>query len=546
MTVLCLAAGCGDDRGDANGGLTAEEPDTSTDTQDDDENEKYDVGDSGEPGGGTCSVPPGAGDGVPECEDEAPADAFDPVIEWSYGEGEWEAVVTPLVANLTDDDGNGTIDLCDVPDVVLVAGQHGAASGRTTSAANIHILDGSTGAVHTIFDQPVLSTFTPALGDIDGDGEAEIVTVLPADAEKDGDPNSDLVAFDADGTLLWQSEVSWPIDLSLPQSMWTGAQYGASAALADLDADGDVEIIAAGAIFDHEGQLLAWYSQYPTVLSTPTAADLDGDGDLEVIQGHCAYHHDGTELFCDYFPVGHAAVADLDDDGAPELMISDRFGLTLRQHDGSELYVQERPTGDPGTYLLWDRPAAVHDFDGDGKAEYAVSSANHYVVYEYDASIVWNADVSDQTGAAAGTAFDFLGDGSAEAMYADENTMYVFDSTGNPIVTGPRTSRTLTEYPVVADVDNDGSAEILFVSDPGLDDAEENAPALVVMGDADDRWIQARRIWNQHTYHVSNVREDATIPQHEQPVWEGLNTFRTQAQVGENGEPCQPKPPKEG
>jgi hypothetical protein len=527
-------------------GLTGAETDSGAESADSDGGEKFDVGDSGDGDGDSCTVPPGHGDGVPACEDEAPADAFDPVIEWTYGEGEWEAIVTPLVANLTDDDGNGTIDLCDVPDIVLVAGPHGSAGGRTTSAANIHILDGATGTPHLIFDTPVLSTFTPALGDIDDDGEPEIVTVLPSSAEKDGDPHGDLVAFDADGSVLWQTPVSWPIDLYLPQSMQTGAQYGASAALADLDTDGDVEIIVAGAIFDHEGQLVTWYTEYPTVLSTPTAADLDGDGDLEVVQGHCAYQHDGTVLFCDYLPVGHAAIADLDADGEAELMISDRFGLTLRQHDGTELYVQERPTGDPGTYLLWDRPAAIHDFDGDGEAEYAVSSANHYVVYEHDASIVWNADVSDQTGAAAGTAFDFLGDGSAEAMYADENTMYVFDAQGNPIVTGPRTSRTLTEYPIVADVDNDGSAEILFVSDPGLDDAEENAPALVVMGDAQDRWIQARRIWNQHTYHVTNVREDGTIPQDELPVWHGLNTFRTQAQLGADGEPCQPEPPKEG
>ena len=46
--------------------------------------------------------------------------------------------------------------------------------------------------------------------------------------------------------------------------------------------------------------------------------------------------------------------------------------------------------------------------------------------------------------------------------------------------------------------------------------------------DVEDRWIQARRIWNQHTYHVTNVREDGTIPQHEPPHWEALNTFRTQ------------------
>jgi hypothetical protein len=62
-----------------------------------------------------------------------------------------------------------------------------------------------------------------------------------------------------------------------------------------------------------------------------------------------------------------------------------------------------------------------------------------------------------------------------------------------------------------------------------------------VIRDKEDRWIQARRIWNQHTYHVTNVREDATIPQHEVPHWTLLNTYRTNAQI-EGGSVCQPVP----
>ena len=54
-------------------------------------------------------------------------------------------------------------------------------------------------------------------------------------------------------------------------------------------------------------------------------------------------------------------------------------------------------------------------------------------------------------------------------------------------------------------------------------------------------WIQARRIWNQHTYHVTNVREDGTIPQFEPPSWQSLNTFRTNAQI-EGGAVCDPQP----
>jgi hypothetical protein len=54
-------------------------------------------------------------------------------------------------------------------------------------------------------------------------------------------------------------------------------------------------------------------------------------------------------------------------------------------------------------------------------------------------------------------------------------------------------------------------------------------------------WVPTRRIWNQHAYHVTNVREDGTIPQFEKPHCEYLNTFRTQIQI-ENGGLCGPAP----
>ena len=65
------------------------------------------------------------------------------------------------------------------------------------------------------------------------------------------------------------------------------------------------------------------------------------------------------------------------------------------------------------------------------------------------------------------------------------------------------------------------------------------SPTVQVIRDRQDRWIQARRIWNQHTYHVTNVREDGTIPQYEKNSWEQLNTFRTNAQISGSGV-CQP------
>jgi hypothetical protein len=218
------------------------------------------------------------------------------------------------------------------------------------------------------------------------------------------------------------------------------------------------------------------------------------------------------------------------------VLISSDAGLSMLEHTGAVKFQNQTPGGGVG----WFRPATVHDFDGDSFAEIGAASANLYSVLEGDAAVLWSSAVVDSSGWAAGTAFDFDGNGVAEAMYADENNLFVFDGDGNVLLSVPRSSKTLAEYPVVADVDNDGSAEIVVVSDSGWSGVQ-SAPSVQVIRDVEDRWIQARRIWNQHTYHVTNVREDSTIPTFEQHSWEQLNTFRTNSQI-EGGSVCMPEP----
>jgi uncharacterized repeat protein (TIGR01451 family) len=41
--------------------------------------------------------------------------------------------------------------------------------------------------------------------------------------------------------------------------------------------------------------------------------------------------------------------------------------------------------------------------------------------------------------------------------------------------------------------------------------------------------VPTRKIWNQHTYHITNVNDDGTIPQFETPSWLTHNTYRCQA-----------------
>jgi hypothetical protein len=61
-------------------------------------------------------------------------------------------------------------------------------------------------------------------------------------------------------------------------------------------------------------------------------------------------------------------------------------------------------------------------------------------------------------------------------------------------------------------------------------DAGDGRPGLTgirVYRDANDRWANSRNLWNQHTYSVTNINDDGTIPAQSLNNWQvGLNNFR--------------------
>lgn len=473
--------------------------------------------------GPSCKVIESQGDAVPDCTESAPANAFSPEVQWTWsapmGQG---SLVTPLVANFTDDNADGAIDLCDIPDVVVTIIEQ-------FQSGTMYLLSGDKGTELFAFKAPIDPNITPALGDIDGDGLVEVVTA---------DASGHVVAFEHDGSLKWTGDVGgWTQTIS---------SYCHAFALYDLEGDGNVEIIGAFEVFDSMGKrkfgIPGNATEFPTEkywCPTPTAADLDGDGKLEVLFGHQTYKSDGTLYWSVPGSPGHPHVANLDADPEPEVYLATDEGISVIEHNGVKKFGPVRPTDPNISARCWGKPGVIHDFDGDSKADMATGSCSDYSVYlmTNTATPKWSAPVVDQSGLATGTAFDFLGDGIADAIYADENKIYVFDGNDGKLeLESPRTSGTLIEYPVVVDVDNDGSAEIIVVSNFL---AGGSGAMVTVLKDAQDRWIQARRIWNQHSYHVTNVREDGVIPKTMKKNWQLLNTFRTNSQIGVYGD-CDP------
>ncbi|HEX2676345.1 MAG TPA: VCBS repeat-containing protein, partial [Polyangiales bacterium] len=143
----------------------------------------------------------------------------------------------------------------------------------------------------------------------------------------------------------------------------------------------------------------------------------------------------------------------------------------------------------------------------------------------------WRRTTEDDSSRVTGSSvFDFNGDGAAEVIYNDECDFRVYDGlSGDVLFKEPSESRTRIEYPVVADVDNDGNAEIVFgtSNESGFCSQGMNDPALAakynngieVWGDKSDTWVSARRVWNEHAYHITNVTESGAIPGIEPESW---------------------------
>jgi hypothetical protein len=440
-------------------------------------------------------------------------------------------VLTPPAVGDMDGDG--------VPEVAFVSYRDGC-DGGSYETGILTILKGDTGEELLRLDDPNHRLFgnnAPALGDIDLDGNAEVLV---------WGSNDRIHAYELDGTLMWQSDLS-PI-----------VTRRGGIAIADFEGDGVPEVFFGATIYDNDGTMLCAGTagvgghrpSGPARWGLSTAADLDGDGDLEMIAGNTAYHHDCTIMWESVDAVdGFAGVADIFDgngapgmDGLPEVtLISYGQLYILNGQDGSTIW---GPVAIPGDSK--DRGGApnVADFDGDGYAEVGTAGGEYMVVFDPDGTepILWQELTKDTSSANTGsTVFDFEGDGEAEIIYTDECFVRIYKgSDGTVLFQDPNNTRTQTEYPIVVDIDADGNSELVVTANICVWDCQNypgwSGPAsrgVRVYGDVDLNWVRTRKVWNQHTYHVTNINDDGTIPAPESANWlvPGLNNFRQNVQT---------------
>jgi hypothetical protein len=517
---------------DSTSGLDSES-DVSTDTGDgatSGEMPHLDLGNEPAPDlepSAVCSVGPEQLDGPLPCELQAPSDVIAPVTAWTWTgpDGEDSVLVTPLVANLDDDNDDGFVDLCDRPDIVVAAVDLPLGKTDPWPVGHLHVIDGGSGATSRVIPTGIDAAVNPALADLDDDGVVEIIAL-----QAQG-PNSPyelsqrrMMAFRANGELLWAGQ------------HWQVSRGGGAIAVADLDNDGSPEILAPEYVTNAQGELL-WAPHDPAMaFSMPVAVDLDLDGNLEVLFGGTAYENDGSWRFdTPTVPRDHGsvAVANFDDDQFPELYVQYDGQHAVLEHDGSIKAVC--PTGNLLISGAGGYPVAIHDLDGDDQAELLFGFQDKFYVLSIESELCvvkWSQKADTNEGLSSGTLFDLLGDGEAEAIYADRSRVKLYSSTGTLLFQADHTARESIANPIVADADGDGAAEILIVSSApeGVDQA---TPTLIVLENTDDQFAPTRRVWNQHTYHHSNVNEAGHVPTFETPHWQAENGFRANSHAYE-------------
>ncbi len=329
--------------------------------------------------------------------------------------------------------------------------------------------------------------------------------------------------------------------------------------IADFNGDGSPEIFACGAIVDAiTGNLLVDFQDdylaqgLPIVVRyvTTLAADVLPDSfcalceGLEVVSGNTVYAVDvttGNYAIASTAPIffknGVSAVADMDADGALDIVVADiernlyiwnpRTGLLI---GGSPYVMASTTTGLPLLINADEDPQleiVVYERVGGGGS----SGHGFITLVDDNLKVKWkNFDAADNnSNYSSNTAFDLNCDGFPEIVSrGDQGSLHIVDSrTGQTLMEDNNClSATAGERPIIADVNDDGFTDILCVC--------PSSGGTKVWSGAVNGWSSSRSVNNQFGYYNAHINDDLTVPCHipnhgDPSLPKQLNSFLQQA-----------------
>ena len=313
-------------------------------------------------------------------------------------------------------------------------------------------------------------TSSPSVGDIDNDGEVEII--YASDAGK-------LFAWELNG-----NEVNgFPVNLN-------DKVIRACATLEDIDSDDTLEIcVGTGVsqykffVYRHDGTLLFSKDVEYRIHSTAAVADIDKDGSMEIVHGidrniqYGVYAWESNGSSCTGWPqqTGHhvdgsPALADIDNDSTYEIFVGSIDNKVYGwNYSGQDLASWPNIVGS-GVYEGVISSPAIGDINNDCILEIVIGRGIIQSTYGAIFAFSANGDtlpgfpINIATGSVTSSPVlaDIDGDPDIEIIVGcQDGNLYAFNPdastvTGFPILV----SASITSSPAVGDIDLDGNIEL--------------------------------------------------------------------------------------
>ena len=319
---------------------------------------------------------------------------------------------------------------------------------------------------------------TPAAGDIDGDGQIELIVAPMGTVNK-------VYAFEKDGSYV----SGWPRPIAGGTGSGT-AGILATPAVGDLDGDGSPEVVVHtlnGKIYVWRGDGTAFGSdttgffvhipgESSWCISSPSLADIDNDGNLDIVIGSKSdiarlyvYNSDGTvktgfPVDLDSRQIGASvAVADfLPSSPGLEMAVATTGNLYIVKSNGE--IAEGWPVSFPYQgYNHYVNPSAA-DVDGDGEIEVLINAYGEIGVFDPDGETLPGFPVSVAGGGPSSVIVGDPDDDGHQSLFrgTDECLLYGFSDVGQLMPGFPiNLIEEAMATPSLADLNGDGTVELI-------------------------------------------------------------------------------------
>jgi subtilisin family serine protease len=311
-----------------------------------------------------------------------------------------------------------------------------------------------------------------AAGDVDNDGQIEVVLGYAWNSNK-------VYLFENNGALV----DNWP------QTGQNSYPYVGTPVLSDVDKDGDLEIFTGG------GKLFAWHhdgtavSGWPKDMigSSPAIADINGDGELEIVVTSmdklCVFDRFGSvvpgwPVTLEDLTYFQPVIGDIDNNGSLEIVVAvtNAFKVYVFDNNGSV------KSGWPVSYSSYPSgfSPVIGDINNDGCLEVFLASDSKVNGWDHNGNILanWPVYLPDAYWIrqnATPVLGDVDGDGNADMVIGAEiagknyEKIYAYDAAGNPLADWPKLLSYIWGYGIMSsgtlcDLDNDGNINVVISS----------------------------------------------------------------------------------